>query len=116
MSDDPNDYDALESLDQSIFAKLHEDMGEDIQLVLDTFLESIDELLAELNSRSGSESSEAISRCAHSIKSSAASVGMMKLSAMAARLEKAQKLGESFDVDSMVEKINREYQQSRKLL
>jgi len=116
MGDLLQDIDTLVSLDQSVHQRLREDMGEDIQEVLDAFLESIEELLAELKGRADNESSEAISRWAHTIKSSAASIGMMKLSEMAAQLETAQKLNESFDVDTMVEQINREYQLSRKLL
>ncbi|NNE63296.1 MAG: hypothetical protein HKN34_04365, partial [Gammaproteobacteria bacterium] len=60
-----------ESLDQIVLTRLHEDMGEDVEEVLDAFLESIDDLLASLMSRSLDESNETIWRWAHSVKSSA---------------------------------------------
>ena len=113
MSDN---LDILKSLDQSILAQLREDMGEDIHEVLDAFIESIDELLGALKGRSKDDSNDTISRWAHSIKSSAASIGMMKVSALAAQLEKAQKQGESIDIDAMIKRIDREYQLSRALL
>ncbi len=116
MNEFQSKINARESLDQSVLAQLHEDMGEDVQMVVEAFLESIDELLIELKKRSAAESSTNISRWAHSIKSSAASVGMMKLSAVAAHLEKSIKQGEVVDIDALVSQIEDEYSLSRKLL
>ncbi|MCP4431230.1 MAG: Hpt domain-containing protein [Gammaproteobacteria bacterium] len=106
----------LESLDQMVLNQLHEDMGEDVDEVLEAFLESIDELIACLKARSTDESSEAISRWSHSIKSSAASIGMMKLSTTAETLEKSLKQGIAVDVDVLVSQIEQEYNHSRELL
>ena len=106
----------LESLDQMVLSQLHEDMGEDIEEVLGAFLEAIDDLLASLKSRSIDESSETISRWAHSVKSSAASIGMMKLATIAATLEKKLKQGTAVDVDLLVSEIEHEYNLGRELL
>ncbi len=116
MSDLLNDLEAVVSFDKSVFGQLCEDMGEDVQEVLEAFLEAIEELLVELKDRSVDESSDAISRWAHSIKSSAASIGMMRLSAIAAHLERMQKQGEVVNVDDLIRQIENEYQHSRTLL
>ncbi|NNE63628.1 MAG: Hpt domain-containing protein, partial [Gammaproteobacteria bacterium] len=84
--------------------------------VLDAFLESIDDLLASLKSRSVDESNETIWRWAHSIKSSAASIGMMKLATIARTLEEKLKQGLAVDVDLLVSQIEDEYNLGRELL
>lgn len=111
-----SEINTLESLDQSVLAQLKADMGEDVQEVIDAFLESIDDLLIELRDRSTDLDNTAVSRCAHSIKSSAASVGMMNLSAIAAHLEKSLKRGEAVNIDDLVSQIASEYSHSRNLI
>lgn len=110
------DVKSPESLDRTVLDRLYADMGEDIHEVLNAFLESINELLANLRHRADDEDIESISRWAHSIKSSAASIGMMKLSATAERLEKGLKQGLAVDVDKLVSEIEQEYNCSRVLL
>ncbi len=116
MNDLKSEINAFESLDQAVLAQLKEDMGEDVQEVIDAFLESIDELLVEIKARADTEDNTSVSRCAHSIKSSAASVGMMSLSVIAACLEKSLKQGEAVDVDDLISQIESEYSHSRNLL
>lgn len=105
-----------ETLDQIVLNRLCEDMGEDVDEVLQAFLESIDELLGNLKSRPDDENSESISRWAHSIKSSAASIGMMRLSMTAEILEKSLKQGLEVDINSLVSQIEQEYNLGRELL
>lgn len=116
MSNLQSEFKILQSLDQVVLGQLHEDMAEDVHEVLGAFLESIEELLAELKNRSDDDSDETNLRRAHSIKSSAASIGMMKLSAIAAYLELSLKQGKMVDVDELVKQIESEYQHSRHLL
>jgi len=93
MSKYQSAVEANQSLDQAVLIRLRADMGEDVQMVIDAYLQSIGELLSELKNRSVDDSGKDISRRAHSIKSSSAAIGMMKLSAIAANLERALKRG-----------------------
>ncbi|MCP4186159.1 MAG: Hpt domain-containing protein [Gammaproteobacteria bacterium] len=97
------------SLDHYVLNQLHEDMGEDVTEVLDAFVESIEMLLADLNGRHADVGKDTISRWAHSIKSSAASIGMMKLSGMAEELEMVLKSGDQIDIDAQTKSINSEF-------
>ena len=106
----------LESLDITVLNRLHDDMGEDVEEVVAAFLESIDDLLASLKSRSADGSSVSICRWAHSIKSSAASIGMMKLSGIAFALETGLKKDKDVGVDLLVSQIEDEYNLARELL
>lgn len=105
-----------QSLDHMVLNQLYEDIGEDVGEVLDAFLETIDELLANLKTRSDDESYEAISRWAHSIKSSAASIGMMRLATTAEILEKSLRQKQAVDVEMLVSQIEQEYNLGRELL
>jgi len=116
MNDWLTEFEAVASLDKAVFAQLQEDMGEDLQEVLEAFLETIEELLLDLKNCFADDNSETISRWAHSIKSSAASIGMMKLSVIAAHLEMTQRKGLTVDVNDLVTRIENEYRQSRTLL
>ncbi len=109
MNELQSEFNRLQSLDQAVLGQLHEDMGEDVQEVLDAFLESIDDLLTGLKNRTVDDNDEANSRRAHSIKSSAASIGMMKLSGIAAYLEKMLKQSRPVDIDDLVSQMESEF-------
>ena len=74
--------------DQVIFAELAEALGpEDIAMVLQSFLTDAPERIAEMRCTARDGRPEAVKREAHTVKSSAASLGFVQLSALASSLE-----------------------------
>jgi HPt (histidine-containing phosphotransfer) domain-containing protein len=54
-------------------------MGEDASLIVESYVESIDEFLSDISNRTLCTPSADLHRWAHTIKSSAASTGAMRL-------------------------------------
>ena len=62
-------------------------MGDDAGIIIDSYVESIDEFLSDIENSTPRTSSDDLLRWAHTIKSSAASIGAMRLAHLAAQLE-----------------------------
>jgi HPt (histidine-containing phosphotransfer) domain-containing protein len=62
-------------------------MGEDASLVIESYVESINELLSDISNRTLRTPSADLHRWAHTIKSAAASAGAMRFGNLAAQLE-----------------------------
>lgn len=74
-------------LDIEILRELEESMGEDFAELLEAFIDSSQDILKQLKAAFSAQQSEVISRQAHSIKSSSASLGFLRLSEAARRVE-----------------------------
>ena len=75
------------TLDDTVIEQLKQDMGEDAVMVIESYVESIDEFLCDIENRTVRTSSDDLHRWAHTIKSSAASIGAMRLAHLAAQME-----------------------------
>jgi HPt (histidine-containing phosphotransfer) domain-containing protein len=75
------------TLDDKVIEQLKQDMGEDAVMVIESYVESIDEFLCDIENRTVRTSSDDLHRWAHTIKSSAASIGAMRLAHLAAQME-----------------------------
>jgi HPt (histidine-containing phosphotransfer) domain-containing protein len=87
----------LPALDEAVLARLIADTGDDTEFVrelIDTFTESAPPLLAELQSALAAGDAVTVHRAAHTLKSSAASLGALRLADEAAGIEVAAKGGE----------------------
>lgn len=96
------------------FASLVEMVGSEMPDVLidllDTYLEESTELVGALQSAKARDREAEMLRPAHSLKSSSASVGAMRLSALCAALEGYLRQGRGpFDTGAQVERIGAEF-------
>ena len=80
--------DSIHLVDVKVIDQLKIDMGEDVDLVFEAFAESIQELIDNLQSINIEDDIDDLKIWTHSLKSSAASIGAMKLSAQSAYIEK----------------------------
>jgi HPt (histidine-containing phosphotransfer) domain-containing protein len=78
-------------IDPVSIVQLREDMGDDIDLVVEAFTASIQELIANLAKVEADTDLLEVMRWAHSLKSSSASVGALMLSRKAEFIEKSIK-------------------------
>jgi HPt (histidine-containing phosphotransfer) domain-containing protein len=99
-----------QTLDDSVLAQLARDMGEDAGMVIESYVESIDEFLADIANRTVRTPSADLHRWAHTIKSSAASIGAMRLAHLAAQMENSYRDRVSIDIGSHTQVMQQEHQ------
>ncbi|HEX4892477.1 MAG TPA: Hpt domain-containing protein, partial [Hyphomicrobiaceae bacterium] len=81
-------------LDRQIYSTLEKEVGaEEIPAIVSLFLEEAQDRLMRLHMLSPETAREEVGREAHSLKGSAATLGLMRLAAQADFLEKAVKSG-----------------------
>jgi len=85
-------------------------MGADAGMVIESYVESIDEFLNDFEKRGLRTSSDDLHRWAHTIKSSAASIGAMRLAQLAEQLEDSYRNRVQIDLGAQLQVMQREYQ------
>jgi HPt (histidine-containing phosphotransfer) domain-containing protein len=110
MSKIQPDPEAQLTLDDKVIEQLRQDMGEDAVMVIESYVESIDEFLCDIENRTARTSSDDLHRWAHTIKSSAASIGAMRLAHLAAQLENSYRDRVQIDLSQQLQFMQREYQ------
>ena len=110
MSKVDPDPEAQLTLDDKIIEQLKLDMGEDAAMVIESYVESIDEFLCDIKNRTVRTSSDDLHRWAHTIKSSAASIGAMRLAHLAAQMENSYRDRVKIDLGQQLQYMQREYQ------
>lgn len=103
------DPDSLLTLDDRVIDKLRRDMGEDAVLVIESFVESIDEFLSDIENRTSKTPNNDLHRWAHTIKSSAASIGAMRLARLAEQLEESYRRRVRIDLGRQLRSMQQEY-------
>ena len=98
------------TLDDKVLEQLAQDMGEDAPMVIESYVESIDEFLADIANRTVRTPSNDLHRWAHTIKSSAASIGAMRLAHLAAQMENSYRDRKSIDLGAQLQVMQQEYQ------
>ena len=106
---DPDPENQL-TLDDKIIAQLKQDMGEDAAMVIESYVESIDEFLCDIENSTFRTPSDDLHRWAHTIKSSAASIGAMRLAHLAAQMENSYRDRQQIDIDEQLQHMQREYE------
>ena len=104
------DPDSQLTLDDKVLDQLRQDMGEDAVMVIESYVESIDEFLCDIENRTVRTPSDDLHRWAHTIKSSAASIGAMRLAHLAAQMEKSYRDREQIDLGQQLQSMQQEYQ------
>lgn len=105
------DPEAQLTLDDTVIEQLSSDMGEDAGMVIESYIESIDEFLHDIENRTVRTPGEDLHRWAHTVKSSAASIGAMRLAHLAAHMESAYRDHLPVDVEQQLNLMQREFQQ-----
>ena len=103
------DPDSQLTLDDKVIEQLKQDMGEDAIMVIESYVESIDEFLCDIENRTVRTPSEDLHRWAHTIKSSAASIGAMRLAHLAAQMENSYIDRVRIDLGAQLLHMQREY-------
>ena len=104
------DPDSQLTLDDKVIEQLKQDMGEDADMVIESYVESIDEFLSDIENRTVRTPRNDLHRWAHTIKSSAASIGAMRLAHLAAQLENSYRDQIEIDLGEQLQNMQREYQ------
>jgi HPt (histidine-containing phosphotransfer) domain-containing protein len=97
------------TLDDKVIERLRQDMGDDAGMVIESYVESIDEFLNDIENSTLRTSSDDLHRWAHTIKSSAASIGAMRLAHLAAQLENSYLNRDQIDLGAHTQVMQREY-------
>ncbi|MEM7564873.1 MAG: Hpt domain-containing protein [Pseudomonadota bacterium] len=97
------------TLDDNVLAQLERDMGEDAGMVIESYCESIDEFLTDIANRTVLTPNDDLHRWAHTIKSSAASIGAMRLAHLAAQMENSYRDRVAIDLGSQLQDMQKEY-------
>ena len=105
---DPDPENQL-TLDGKVIERLKQDMGEDASMVIESYVESIDEFLSDIENRTVKTSSDDLHRWAHTIKSSAQSIGAMRLAHLAAQMEYSYRDRVQIDLGAQLQSMQREY-------
>ena len=106
---DPDPQSQL-TLDDKVIDQLKQDMGEDAEMVIESYVESIDEFLCDIEKSTFRTPSDDLHRWAHTIKSSAASIGAMRLAHLAAQMENSYRDRQQIDLDEQLQHMQREYE------
>ena len=97
------------TLDDNVIDRLKQDMGEDAVMVIESYVESIDEFLCDIENRTARTPSDDLHRWAHTIKSSAASIGAMRLAHLAAQMENSYRDRVQIDLGAQLQSMQQEY-------
>ena len=84
-------------------------MGEDASMVIDSFVESIDGFLTDIENRTEQTPHKDLHRWAHTIKSSAESIGAMRLAHLAAQMEASYSKRKKIDIARQLLSMQQEY-------
>ncbi len=103
------DPESQQTLDNKVIQQLIQDMGEDAGMVIESYVESIDEFLTDIQNRTVRTKPDDLHRWAHTIKSSAASVGAMRLAHLAAQMENSYRDQVQIDLDQQLQFMRNEY-------
>ena len=109
MSKIDPDPEAQQTLDDQVIEQLKQDMGEDAVMVIESYVESIDEFLCDIENRTVRTSSDDLHRWAHTIKSSAASIGAMRLAHLAAQMENSYRDRVQIDLGQQLQFMQSEH-------
>jgi CheY-like chemotaxis protein/HPt (histidine-containing phosphotransfer) domain-containing protein len=104
------------ALDAKVFAQLAETMGEDLATLVEDFLDSTESMFTALGAGPERDDVKIVTRHAHTLKSSAAMVGALGLSAQARQLESEGKAGNLGRLDASLAEMRAEFERVREQL
>ena len=97
-------------IDRKTFADLKELMGADLMAeLIDTYIQETGDLIDQLQTTLEVQDAAAFGRCAHSIKSSSASLGALDFSQSARQLELIGKAGDLSNAGSLLDGLTTDF-------
>ena len=97
-------------IDQKTFNELKEIMGADfIVEIVDTFIQETGNLIDQLHHTLEAQDTATFGRCAHSIKSSSASLGALVFSQSARQLEMMGQAGDLSEAETLLEGLTTDF-------
>ena len=103
-------------LDATVYAQLADTMGEDLAALVEDFVATTEDMLAALADGPQRADIKLVTRHAHTLKSSAALVGALQLSAHARRLEAQGKAGDLSRLDQALDELRAEFGRVRQAI
>jgi len=97
------------TIDPTVIESLKEIMGDAFNILIDTFTDDTGKLVHSFTELQKQNDVEVFTRNAHSVKSSSANLGALKMSSIAAELEAQGKTGDISNTNGMIEKITNEF-------
>jgi len=97
------------AIDAAQFAQLADTMGDEMAILVEDFVTSTGTMFHQLADPQVRADAQVVMRHAHTLKSSAAMIGAMRLSAQARELEAATKLGELAGLDAALAQMQPEF-------
>ncbi len=103
------------SFDKQVLDALHDAIGESMINIVDLFLTEVPQQIAQMQQALQAGDLDTATRLAHSLKSSAANLGAMRLAIMAADLEPQFKNTDKEIIASLIVKLQIEFDQIRNM-
>ncbi len=103
------DPDIQLTLDATVIEQLKQDMGDEAVMVIESYVESIDDYLCDIENRTIRTLNDDLHRWAHTIKASAVSIGAMRLAHLAAQMENSFQNRVPIDIDQQLQLMQREH-------
>ncbi|MCH8496914.1 MAG: Hpt domain-containing protein [Marinobacter sp.] len=103
-------------LDMDALSELREVMGEEFNVLLETFINDSAQRINALHSALHSEDADALGKAAHSFKGSSMNIGATQLGHLCLKVETAGRQGDLTGVESVIADITEEFAQVRHLL
>ncbi|MCW8878785.1 MAG: Hpt domain-containing protein [Kangiellaceae bacterium] len=97
-------------LDSTIISELQEIMGEDLGMLLETYVEDTQQKIEQLKSEIKEKNTDSIRRTAHSIKGSSKNVGATELADWCQQMETGAREENLQDVDIQLANIESSFQ------
>jgi two-component system, sensor histidine kinase and response regulator len=108
---------AASTLDPAIFAQLSELMGSELADIVDTYLRDTSAQIASMSAALAQGDFEGLKRCAHSLKSSSASVGAVAVQSASLALEAHGRISGGLDeTEAMIAAVRSAFELVRPLL
>jgi signal transduction histidine kinase/DNA-binding response OmpR family regulator len=104
---------AAPAIDAEAYQRLEQTMDDDLPALIEDFMSSTTDLLAEIARAEAGQDPAALRRHAHTLKSSAAAVGAMHLSALALALEARASSDQPGNIEPVSAALNQEFARVR---
>jgi PAS domain S-box-containing protein len=98
------------TIDESVHAGVRDLLGDEFAGLIDAYLEDTEQFVREMHEACERDDCGAIEVPAHSMKSSSANIGAMRLSAMARELEEQIRSGDPVDAEGQVRALADEFE------
>ncbi len=97
-----------ETIDNSVLVGLKEIIGDDVNDIIQTYLDQLPEYVASIKSAYKKQDAHELAEAAHTFKGSSSNLGIIHLTALCLELERMGKSGSVYDAEPLVQSIDEE--------